>query len=107
MYEGSKEKGTTGSSLSYQLVDMVKNDPKHTAKKNFRKWGEVQDSYLQLYAVGKGWNEKKVVPPPPSSNQGEATISYINSIIKKLYFCVRPLCSSNQQRLLVAVGIFS
>lgn len=33
MYEGSKEKGTTGSSLSYQLVDIVKNDPKHTAKK--------------------------------------------------------------------------
>lgn len=106
MYEGSKEKGTTGSSLSYQLVDIVKNDPKHTAKKNFRKWEVVQDFYLLLYAVGKGWNEKKVVSPP-SSNQGEATISYINSIIKKLYFCVQPLCSSNQQRLLVAVGIFS
>lgn len=65
MYEGSKEKGTTGSSLSHQLVDIVKNDPKHTAKKNFRKWGVVQDFYLLLYAVGKGWNEKKVVSPPP------------------------------------------
>lgn len=54
MYEGSKEKGTTGSSLSHQLVDIVKNDPKHTAKKNFRKCGVVQDFYLLLYAVGKG-----------------------------------------------------